>query len=161
MINPKKSAEAFMQGAIEDAKLGLDYREGGPFGCVIVKGNKIIGRGHNTVLRDKNPTHHAEINAISDACKRLKTISLKGCVLYSTVEPCPMCLSAIHWAKIKSVVYGATIEDAKKEGFNEIQLSDKAFNKIAHLKIRLKGEVMQKESKELFKIFRKKDISTY
>jgi len=156
-----KPIKKYMEEAIEDAELGLDYKEGGPFGCVIIKGNKILGRGHNTVLRDKDPTHHAEINAISEACKKLKTIDLKGCVLYSTVEPCPMCLAAIHWAKIDKVVYGASIKDAKKGGFNEIHLSDKAFNRTAHLKIQFVDGFMLKKTLELFKVFKAKKIKTY
>ncbi len=153
--------EKFMKDAIEDARIGLDYKTGGPFGCVIVRNNRIVGRGHNTVLQDTNPTHHAEINAISEACKKLKTIDLSECILYSTVEPCPMCLSAIHWAKIKTVVYGAEIKDAKKYGFNEIHLSDKAFNRTAGLKIKFISGVMLNETKELFEIFKKKNIKTY
>ena len=153
--------EKFMKIAIEEADKGLEQKAGGPFGAIIVLGDEIVGRGHNTVLKDGNPTHHAEINAISDACTRLKTIDLSNCVIYSTVEPCPMCLSAIHWSKIPVVVYGASIADAKEAGFNEISFSDDKFNKSAKLNISLKSGVLRVECMELFKRFKEKEINTY
>lgn len=159
-IRPEKR---YMQEAINETLVGLNKKHGGPFGCVIVneKTGKVIGKGHNTVWKDTNPTHHAEINAISDACKRLKTIDLSDCILYSTVEPCPMCLSAIHWANISKVVYGASIKDSRVLGFDEISLSDKAFNRTAQLNITFVSGFMLKETKELFKIFKSKGIKTY
>ena len=117
-----------MEEAIKEVKTNARKEEGGPFGAVIVKDGKIIGRGHNTVLKE-DATCHAEINAIRDASKKIGW-NLEGCTIYSTVEPCPMCFSAIHWAKIERIVYGATIEDAKKAGFNELSIENKTMKKL-------------------------------
>ena len=107
-------------------KLGIDKaREtmvkdyGGPFGAVVVKDNKVIAVASNTTLKDNDPTAHAEINAIREACKKLNTYDLSKCILYTSCEPCPMCLSAIIWANIKTVYYGCTKEDAGEIGFRD------------------------------------------
>lgn len=115
----------YMKNAIEEAKIGINAQEGGPFGCVIVKDGEIIGRGHNKVLKNVDPTCHGEIEAIHDACKNLKTYNLENCELYTTGEPCNMCLCACMWANIKKIYYGATIEDNGKIGFR-----DDKFDKI-------------------------------
>jgi len=107
----------FMEIAIKEANKGLTNNEGGPFGAVIVKNGKIITKGHNKVIKTNDPTSHAEINVIKEASKKLKRFDLSGCEIYSTCEPCPMCLSAIYWAKIKKVYYGCTRKDAEKIGF--------------------------------------------
>ena len=93
----------------------------GPFGCVIVNSeeNKIIGEGHNRVLLEKDPTLHAEMVAIKNACKNLDTHMLNNCILYTSCEPCPMCMSAIYWARIKTVYYGNNKKDAKEIGFDD------------------------------------------
>lgn len=109
----------YMEEAIKQTIKGLNNNEGGPFGCVIVKDNEIISVTNNTVLKDNDPTAHAEVNAIREACKKLNTYDLSGCTLYTTCEPCPMCLSAIIWANIKQVYYGCTKEDANKIGFRD------------------------------------------
>jgi len=154
--------EYFMRKALKEAEKGMMNKDGGPFGCVIVKDGKIITKAHNTVLKNNNPTQHAEINAISKASKKLKNQDLNGCILYSSVEPCPMCLSAIHWAKIGKVVYGATIDDSNNiSGFNEIHLSDKDFNKIANLNITLIPGILKDDAKELLKRFKSLGIKTY
>ena len=109
----------YMSQALEEAKRGLENHEGGPFGAVIVKDGKIISSSHNTVLKSCDPTAHGEINAIREASKILKTHDLSGCVLYTTAQPCPMCLSAIIWANIKDVYYGTNLLDAEKIGFRD------------------------------------------
>ncbi len=109
----------FMTNAIGEAEIGIRSRHGGPFGAVIVKNGKIISRAHNTVIKDNDPTAHAEIAAIRKACKILKSFSLKGCEIYSTCEPCPMCLAAIYWARISAIYYGCTRSDAEKIGFDD------------------------------------------
>jgi len=109
----------FMQEAINEAKKGIKNNDGGPFGAVVVKNGKIIGRGHNMVVVNSDPTAHAEIQAIREATNNIKDFSLKGCELYTTCEPCPMCFSAIHWARIDKVIYGATKEEAAKIGFDD------------------------------------------
>jgi tRNA(Arg) A34 adenosine deaminase TadA len=93
--------------------------EGGPFGAVVVKGGKIIGRGWNQVTSTNDPTAHAEVMAIRQACKRLRTFQLNDCDLYTSCEPCPMCLSAIYWARLRTVYYGNTRRDAAKIGFDD------------------------------------------
>jgi len=93
--------------------------EGGPFGCVIVRRGKIVGRGENRVTSANDPTAHAEISAIRDACRSLDTFKLDGCELYTSCEPCPMCLAAIYWARISRVFYGNTRADAAAIGFDD------------------------------------------
>lgn len=110
----------FMQIAKENADKGILNNEGGPFGAVIVdENNNIISNGNNQVLNQKDPTAHAEIVAIREACKKLNTYDLSNCILYTSCEPCPMCLSAIIWANIKKVYYGCTKHDADKIGFRD------------------------------------------
>ena len=108
-----------MKLAIDKARDTMMKDYGGPFGAVIVKDDKIISVASNTTLKDKDPTAHAEINAIRDACKKLNTYDLKDCILYVTGYPCPMCISAIIWANIKEVYYGTTLKDAEKIGFRD------------------------------------------
>ena len=110
-----------MQEAIKEAYDGINKNHGGPFGCVIVKNDKIIGRGHNRVLLNEDPTCHGEIEAIRNACKNQKTHDLSDSILYTTAEPCPMCLGAILWANIKTVRYGCSVTDTDKIGFRDVQ----------------------------------------
>ena len=121
--------EEYFDKAIEIAKLGVENLEGGPFGAVVVKDNKIIGYGNNKVLKEKDPTAHAEIIAIRDACKKLNTHDLTGCVIYSTSEPCPMCLSAIIWANIKEVYFVTSRKEVAKIGFRDDMIYDYLENK--------------------------------
>jgi guanine deaminase len=111
-----------MQLAVAQAYLGMRKNAGGPFGAVIVRGGRVISKGHNQVIETNDPTAHAEIVAIRRASARLKRFDLSDCEIYSTCEPCPMCLAAIAWAKIRTVYFGCTREDAEKIGFR-----DKAF----------------------------------
>ena len=117
-----------MRAAIRSAKFGMSHGHGGPFGACIVRGNRIIAETHNTVLQSHDATCHAEINAIREASKKLKTPFLDDTIIYSTTEPCPMCFAAIHWARIPCVVYGTSIGDVKRRGFNELSIAN------AHLK---------------------------
>lgn len=114
----------YMEAAINEAILGIEKRHGGPFGAVVVKDGAIIGRGHNNVIGTKDPSAHGEIVAIREASKVLDDFDLSGCELYTTCEPCPMCYGAIHWARIDTVYYGATKDDAAKIGFDDQVLSD-------------------------------------
>jgi len=109
----------FLKIAIEEAKKGMGKKHGGPFGAVIVCKGKIIAKAHNTVLKNNDPTAHAEINVIRQASKKTKKFDLSGCELYSTCEPCPMCFAAIHWARINKIYYGADSKDAAKIGFDD------------------------------------------
>lgn len=116
----EKQVKFFMTMSSELAKSGVVKGAGGPFGSVVVKDGIIVGMGHNTVIRDNDPTAHGEMNAIRDASKRLGTFDLTGCELYTSSEPCPMCLSAIMWANIKKVYYGCTVKDAERIGFRDV-----------------------------------------
>lgn len=114
----------FMLAAIDEAEKNLLTNDGGPFGAVIVKDGKIIARGHNEVLKNNDPTCHAEMQTIRAACEALGTFDLSGCVLYTSCYPCPMCLAATVWANIKVVYYGNTAEDAAAIGFRDDYIYD-------------------------------------
>jgi len=114
-----KLHEEFLNEAFSQAFHSVRNNIGGPFGAVIVKDNKIIGKGGNRVIEQHDPTAHAEIVAIRNACKNLENFDLSGAVLYATCEPCPMCLSAIYWANIETVYYCSTRYDARDIGFRD------------------------------------------
>ena len=116
--------EKFMQEAIALSKKGMEAGEGGPFGCVIVKDDKIVGRGNNKVTSSNDPTAHAEVVAIRDACATLGTFQLEGCEVYTSCEPCPMCLGAIYWARPKKIYYANNREDAAAIGFDDTMIYD-------------------------------------
>ncbi|WP_456480271.1 nucleoside deaminase [Nautilia sp.] len=139
----------FMKEAIKEAQKGVRSGDGGPFGAVVVKNGEIVGRGHNQVVGLKDPTAHAEIQAIRDAAKNLNDFSLKGCTLYVTAEPCPMCFGAIHWARIDKVVYGATRKDAAEIGFDDSLIYD-----IIQGKTEESVEFVQKFREECLEVFK-------
>ena len=112
----------FMREAIAQSFEGMRRGEGGPFGCVIVKNGEIIGRGNNRVLMNNDPTAHAEVTAIRDACQNIQYFQLEGCVVYTSCEPCPMCLGAIYWARPERIVYACTREDAAEIDFDDESL---------------------------------------
>jgi len=114
-----KEDKFFMQEAIKLAREGMENNDGGPFGAVVVKDGKIIGRGNNHVTGKHDPTAHAEIEAIRDACRTIGDFQLKDCTIYTSCEPCPMCLGAIYWARPKKFYYAATREDAANIGFDD------------------------------------------
>ena len=109
----------YMKLAVQEAEYGVNNKEGGPFGAVIIKNNEIVASSHNTVLLDNDPTAHAEVNTIRKACKKLNTYDLSDCILYTTSEPCPMCASAIIWSNIKTVYYGTDRKDVANIGFRD------------------------------------------
>ena len=114
-----------MRMAINEARKGIHSGHGGPFGSVIVKDGVVVAKGHNQVIKNQDPTCHGEIMAIHKACKKLGTFDLSGCELYTTAEPCPMCLGAILWANISRVYFGCNIVDTEEIGFR-----DKVFYEI-------------------------------
>ncbi|MFC1740947.1 nucleoside deaminase [Nanoarchaeota archaeon] len=130
--------EEFMRLAVDEARKGMKKKEGGPFGAVIVRNGKVIAKGHNRVLKTNDPTEHAEIDTIRKASRKLKSFDLSDCELYSSCEPCPMCLGAIIWARIKTVYYGSTRDDAKRGGFADKDIYDvlekKPKRHIVHMK---------------------------
>jgi len=109
----------FLRHAIRLSLEKMEANEGGPFGAVVAKDSQIVGWGWNRVTSTNDPTAHAEVEAIRDACRRLKTFSLVGCELYSSCEPCPLCLAAIYWARLNRVYYAATCDDAAAIGFDD------------------------------------------
>lgn len=114
--------ELFMQEAIELSRLSLDNPTFGPFGAIIVKDGLVVGRGHNQVIANSDPTAHAEVMAIRDACQSLETFELDDCEIYSSCEPCPMCLGAIYWSRIHKIYYANTARDADELGFSDVDL---------------------------------------
>jgi guanine deaminase len=121
MIQMKISKDdlLFLQMAVDLSREGMNKGEGGPFGCVIVKDGKVIGKGNNLVTTTNDPTAHAEVVAIRDACRQMGTFQLAGCTLYTSCEPCPMCLGAIYWARPERVIYANTKADAAAIGFDD------------------------------------------
>ena len=147
----------YMKEALQEANEGIKAGDGGPFGCVIVKGDRIAGRGHNRVILKRDPTCHGEMEAIRDACEALDTYDLAGCVLYTTAEPCPMCLGAILWANIRQVYFGCNRLDSDGIGFR-----DEVF--YQYLKgeedILSLAEFGKKECLELFEAYKAIDTKT-
>ncbi|MEG1555308.1 MAG: nucleoside deaminase [Bacteroidales bacterium] len=109
----------FMEEAIALSRLCLETGQGGPFGAIVVKDGKVVGRGHNMVTALHDPTAHAEVMAIRDACKNLNTFQLEGCEIYTSCEPCPMCLGAIYWARPSKFYFAANKHDAANAGFDD------------------------------------------
>ena len=145
---------AFMKRAIELSIKSVN-NGGGPFGSLIVKGDKIIAEGSNKVTSNNDPTAHGEIVAIREACKKLNNFSLNGCELYSTCEPCPMCLSAIYWARIDKIYYANTREDARKIDFDDSLIYTELQKNIDKRKIPM-IQMMRNEALKAFEMWDKK-----
>ncbi len=153
-----------MKIAIELSDNNIDSNKGGPFGACVVKDGQIVGKGTNRVLKDNDPTAHAEVTAIREACKYLNTYDLSDCELYTSSFPCPMCLSAIFWANIKKVYYAATKEDVSNIGFrdeniyiyiNQI-LSDELNKEIIKFE-----SLNREEAVEILKKYKEKEKTIY
>lgn len=144
----------FLRVAIAAAREGIAAGQS-PFGSAIVRDGAVIAATHNTVWRDSDPTAHAEVNSIRAAARSLRTIALSGCDLYSTCEPCPMCLSAIHWAKIRRVVFGAGIEDAAAAGFSELRVPARELARMGGSALVVEGGLLVDECRALFEEFRR------
>ena len=144
----RMSDKEFMQLTVRKAN-----EEKAPFAACIVKNNKVIVWDHSRVRQNNDPTSHGETETIRSACRKLRTPDLSGCILYTTCQPCPMCLAACYWARINRVVYGATLMDSKKEGWKEIDVSGKLAKKIVGNKVKLKGGIMRKECMMLLSKF--------
>lgn len=156
--NPQNN---FMLDAIRSAKEGIEAEHGGPFGACIVKENKIIALAHNTVLRDHDPTCHAEMNAIRLASKTLNTHILSGCELYTTAEPCPMCMAAIYWASLDKVFVGVNKDCAARFGFQDDFLYQELVKPLKERLIPFVGGVMSKDCEEVFEQWRALGGSLY
>ncbi len=151
--------EKFMKVAIALSKKGLTNNQGGPFGCVVVKGDEIVGRGNNKVTSTNDPTAHAEIIAIRDACKNLETFQLEDCEIYTSCEPCPMCLGAIYWARPKAIYYANTRKDASSVGFDDSLIYDEINMEITKRKIPM-IHIEQAEALKVFEHWKNKERKT-
>lgn len=148
--------EQFMAEAIWLSKIHMEGGDGGPFGCVVVKDNKIIGKGWNNVIKSNDPTAHAEINAIKDACSNLGKNQLEGCTIYTSCEPCPMCLGAIYWARPDRVYFANTRTDAAAIGFDDSYIYKELNMAIEKRKIQMLP-VPNKEALNVFEIWKNKE----
>jgi len=142
--------DRFMQEALALARRGVSQGHGGPFGAVVVRAGEIIGRGWNQVVLQQDPTAHAEILAIRDACRRLARFHLEGGILYTSCEPCPMCLSATYWARIPTLVYAAAASDAAAIGFDDRRIKQFLRQPLTRGKIRVRRS-LQQEALEIFR----------
>ena len=147
----KVKDEAYMHMALREASRGMRKGQGGPFGACVVRDGVIVAVAHNRVLVSGNPTQHAEVVAIGKAAKQLGTHVLKGCTIYSTTEPCPMCFSAIHWAQIDRIVFGTGIADVKRLGFNELTLSNQTLKRLGRSPVRLFPGLLRDECRKLLR----------
>jgi tRNA(Arg) A34 adenosine deaminase TadA len=152
------SDEDYMRMAIQKTREGIAAGQS-PFGAVLVKDGRVIAAAHNTVWRASDPTAHAEVSCIRLAAAALKTIALYGCTLYSTTEPCPMCLAASHWAKIERVVYGSNIAEAAAAGFGELYVDAKTLADMGKSPLRVEGGLLRDECAALFAEWRKAGLS--
>lgn len=140
----------YMKIAIDEARKGILAGDGGPFGSVIVKDGKIIGQGHNHVVSYKDPTCHGEVDAIRNACKNIDTFDLTGAEIYTTGEPCPMCLGAILWANISKIYYGCSIKENDMIGFR-----DEVFYKNLSISTKkMKDKIVQLDHDECLELFK-------
>lgn len=151
-----KPNKKFMQMAIDEAYKNKRAILGGPFGAVIVKGNRVLAVARNTVLKN-DASCHAEVNAVRKASKILGSFDLGGATIYSTTEPCPMCFSTIHWARIKTVIFGANIKDAAHVGFNEMPISNRQLIRLGKLSTHLIEGFMNEECVALLEDWRKRN----
>ncbi|MCF8369289.1 MAG: nucleoside deaminase [Bacteroidales bacterium] len=139
----------YLRQAIQLATDNIRNNEGGPFGAVVVKDGVVIGKGVNKVTTHNDPTAHAEINAIRDACQNLESFQLKDCEIYSSCEPCPMCLGAIYWARPKKLYFAASRQEASQAGFDDTYIYHELNLDFAERKISTE-QVQIKEAKDLF-----------
>lgn len=146
----KEQDEGFLHMAIAASRASMEQGDGGPFGCVIVKDGQVVGRGNNRVTSTNDPTAHAEMVAIRDACKNLSDFQLTGCTIYTSCEPCPMCLGAIYWARPDRIVYAATQQDAAAAGFDDQFIYDELALPTQERRINTEGKVMHEEANKVF-----------
>jgi guanine deaminase len=151
--------EYFMLRAIELAQNGMDTNAGGPFGAIVVLKGEIIGEGWNQVTSTNDPTAHAEVTAIREACRKLGSFQLDNCVLYTSCEPCPMCLGAIYWARPEKVVYACTREDAANIGFDDHFIYDEIEKSVEERQMKIVN-FMRDEALKVFRNWENKPDKT-
>jgi guanine deaminase len=147
--------QKFLLKAIEQAKKGVEQGAGGPFGCVIVKDGVIVGQGYNQVTSTNDPTAHAEVVAIRDACHQLKTYQLADCDLYASCEPCPMCLGAIYWARPRRVIFACTRNEAAEAGFDDAVIYEEINIPVEERKIPFEHQA-EPAAAALFRLWKEK-----
>lgn len=150
------SPNSFMAEAIELSRANVREGKGGPFAAIIVKDGEVIARGTNLVTSTNDPTAHAEVVAIREACKRLKTYHLSGCELYATCEPCPMCLGAIYWARLDRVYYANTRYDAARIGFDDLSIHSELSLPVSDRKIEM-VQMMREQALVAFREWEEKE----
>ena len=146
------SDEHWMRLAIATARQGIE-RGQTPFGAALVRADRLVVAVHNVVWQTTDITAHAEIHAIRQACQLLHTLDLSGCTIYSTCEPCPMCFSACHWARLDRIVYGATIAEAAAAGFSELPISNEQMKQLGGSRVQLNAGLLADECRGLFEIW--------
>ncbi|MET0753272.1 MAG: nucleoside deaminase [Pyrinomonadaceae bacterium] len=151
--------EIFMSRAISLAQNGMDSNAGGPFGAIVVRDGEIIGEGSNRVTSTNDPTAHAEITAIREACRKLGSFQLENCTIYTSCEPCPMCLGAIYWARPERVVFACTREDAAKIGFDDQFIYEEIEKKIDEREMKIVN-FMREEALKVFENWERKADKT-
>lgn len=139
----------FMRRAIAETRAHLPALDGGPFGACLVRGDEVLAVAHNTVLKDLDPTCHAETTAIRLAARKLRNYDLSGCDLYSTTEPCPMCFAAIHWARIGRLIYGTAIAEVARLGFNELTLGSRQMQDLGRSRVAIYPGFLADECRQL------------
>ncbi len=147
---PTIDPEQLMQLAIEACNQGISQGQS-PFGCAIALGDRVVAKSHNTVVQSTDITAHAEVNAIRESCQTIGDIFLTGAIVATTCEPCPMCMAALHWARVETVYYGATIADAEDAGFNELQLPAAELLRLGGSSVNLVGGLLADPCQELFR----------
>jgi len=152
------SPEVLMQHAVDAARRGIQLGQS-PFGCAIALESRILACRHNTVLATTDITAHAEINALRAACLEMGDIVLNRCVVATTCEPCPMCMAALHWARVEVVYYGATIEDAQQAGFNELRLPARELLRLGGSPVTLVPDVLANECRALFQLWQQHPLA--
>lgn len=154
-----KQHEKFMRMAIRLSDQNVKKAHGGPFGAVIVKDGKVIAKSANRVTLSKDPTAHAEVSAIRKACKKIDSFDLSGCVIYTSCEPCPMCLSAIYWARINTIYYANTKTDAADIGFDDQFIYDEIALPYDKRKLAVQ-QLLRNEALGAFKLWEESEIKT-
>ena len=148
-MDGRMTPEALMQLAIDKCRQGLAMGQS-PFGCSVAVEGRVVSIAHNTVVLSTDITAHAEINALREACRQVGNIFLEGAIVATTCEPCPMCMAALHWARVGQVYFGATIDDATQAGFNELHLPAADLLRLGGSTVALQGEVLRQECRQLF-----------
>jgi guanine deaminase len=150
--------EDFLRQAIHLAEVSV-RNGGGPFGAVVVNEGEIVGRGHNRVTLDNDPTAHAEMQAIRDACQHLGNFSLEGCILYVNCEPCPMCLAACYWAHIDEIIYAASASDAAQIGFDDVLIREDCSRDKRERKLPMR-QALRDEALDVFQMWQAMEDKT-